>query len=60
MSMHPDPPNRASLLYNLGLIERSAKIPGRGRDYFEQSLALRPNDEVRKALDSIAERSDAQ
>lgn len=55
MSMNPDSPNpRASILYNMGLIERGAHNRDRAREFFEQSLALRPNDEVQRAFDQLA------
>lgn len=55
---------RASLLYNLGLIEcgryggskdpcPSPRNAAAARMYFLQSLALRPNPEVQRALDSL-------
>jgi hypothetical protein len=54
MKIGPDSPTpRSSLLYNLGLIERTAGDVEGARRYFEQSLALREHPEVRTALDSL-------
>lgn len=50
----PASPNpKASLLYNLGLIEKKAGNNASARRYFEQSLALREHPEVRSALESL-------
>jgi hypothetical protein len=54
MAMNPASPQpRASLLYNLGLIEKGSGNVDAARRYFQQSLALREHPEVRAALNSL-------
>lgn len=54
MKLDPASPNpRASLLYNLGLIEKKAGNAAAARPLFEQSLALREHPDVRAALDGL-------
>jgi Tfp pilus assembly protein PilF len=51
---NPDEPQpRASLLYNLGLIEQKEGNVDDARRFFKQSLALREHAKVRAALDSL-------
>lgn len=51
--MGPQPDVLPSLLFNEGLVERQAGNIDAARDYFERSLALRPNEDVRDALNSL-------
>lgn len=54
MDMNPAAPQpRASLLYNLGIIEAKLGNVDVARVYFQQSLALRPNADVQAALDAL-------
>ena len=54
MQMNPTSPQpRASLLYNLGLIEQKLGHGDAARRSYQQSLALRPNADVQAALDSL-------
>jgi tetratricopeptide (TPR) repeat protein len=55
MAMNPKAPSpRASILYNLGLIEQGSGNLDAARTYYQQSLALREHPEVRAALESVA------
>lgn len=54
MAMAPATPQpRASVLFNLGLIEQRNGHAEAARDYYQQSLALRENSEVQAALRSL-------
>lgn len=44
---------RPSLLYNLGLVEERSGNPSGARALYEESLSLRPNDEVAAALSRV-------
>lgn len=47
----PDP--RASILYNMALVERDSGNVDAARDYLAKSLGLRPNAEVQRVYDSL-------
>lgn len=54
MEMNPASPQPlASLLYNEGVIEQKLGSKESARNYYQRSLALRPNPEVQTALDSL-------
>jgi Flp pilus assembly protein TadD len=54
MAMKPNKPQpRASVLFNLGLISELHGDREDARDYFKQSLAVRPNDSVQAELDGL-------
>lgn len=54
MKLQPASPQpRASLLYNEGLIAKQAGDVSGARALFDQSLALRENGEVRRALEAL-------
>lgn len=54
MEMNPaEPQPKASLLYNLGMIEQRKGRNDAAREFFKKSLALRPNKEVQGALDKL-------
>ncbi len=49
----PSPQPRASLLYNLGIIEQKLGHTDAARTLYKQSLAIRANTQVQAALDSL-------
>lgn len=54
LAMTPATPQpRASLLYNEGLVEQKLGHNAVARKFFEDSLALRPNPDVQRALDGL-------
>lgn len=54
LAMNPASPSpRASILYNLGLIEQGSGNVAGARVHFEASLALREHPEVRAALEAL-------